>query len=153
MALTSTWIQQVQPLLESADYTVEHSDTELRIYLTDAETLVLRLRCYDDKENPGLSYIHFDMPLGLEIPDQHWLKAAQEIMAFNRNFPLGQFSLSEASEPYLDYHLQVPGHGEFLLNLLEAVQLSFLFARQLMDSLQHKLTDWLNPRLPYQATA
>lgn len=144
MQANQSWIDKIQALLESADYRVEQDNDTLQVYLKDTETLVLRLSLHSDADEPERCFVHFDMPLEMHIPEQHWLKAAEEIMAFNRATPVGHFSLSEAAQPYLDYRLPVPAHGEFMLNLIEVVQLSFLFARHLAERLQQKLGDWLS---------
>lgn len=144
MHTSQSWIERIQPLLESADYTVEHQNNALRVYLKETDTLRLDLSLHRDVDDPSRSFVHFDMPLALKIPEQHWLQAAEEIMDFNRATPVGHFSLSEAAQPYLDYRFPLPAHGEFMLNIIEAIQLSFLCARHLAERLQYKLSDWLS---------
>lgn len=142
-----SWLQEIQSYLETVEYDVQARDQELLICLQHpdqpGQTLSMRLSFLSSEDN--FYFARFEIPLGLEIPDQYWLKAAQVIADFNRTSPLGEFSISECSQPYYDYLVQVPAHGDFALNLLAAIQMSFLCAGRFMEAMQQKLRDWLLP--------
>ncbi len=138
-------LQELRSFLESADLKVQQQQQDLMIEFQDGTTM--RLSLLEDPENNNQRYVQFLMPIGVEIPDQHYLHAAQVIAEFNHMSPLGIFSISEASQPYFDYHFQVPAHGHCHLSLLEAIQLSYLFAGRLLEFLQTKLSEWVRPSL------
>lgn len=146
-------LQEFRSFLESADLKVsEHRELSqaLVVHFEETNPLKLELSLHHDPENHDQPYVKFWMPLSLQIPDQHFLHAAQAISDFNRVSPLGIFSISAESQPYFDYQFHVPSHGAFLLNLLEAIQMSFLFAGRLIEFLQHKLHEWVRPSLRSQ---
>ena len=140
-------LDEFRSFLESADLHVTEQQQALIIHFGDQTSLELSL--LNDPEYNQL-YVQFLIPIGVEIPDQHFLRAAQAIADFNRMSPLGIFSISEESRPYFDYQYQVPAHGECMLNLLEAIQLSHLFAGRLLEYLQRKLREWVMPGLRTQ---
>lgn len=143
-------LQHLQAFLASSglkvELTAQDQAQSLLIHFEDETSLSLRLSLHPDAES-GRYYVQFLMPIGLEIPDQHFLHAAQLIADFNQVSPFGNFSISEESRPYFDFLFQVPAHGECHLSLLEAIQISYLFAGRLLESLRHKLMEWVMPNI------
>lgn len=137
---------ELRSFLESADLKVTEQQQSLSIHFDTslASELQLSLHQYPEAEN---RYVQFLIPIGLEIPDQHFLNAAQTIADFNRTTPLGLFTISEDARPYFDYQFQIPSHGACMLSLLEAIQLSYLFTGHLIELLQRKLGEWVRPGL------
>jgi hypothetical protein len=144
-------LHELCSFLESADLKVQQHHQDLVIEYPDNTSMTLRLSLVHDPDNLGQRYVHFLMPIGVDIPDQHFFHAAQVIADFNRTSPLGVFSISEESRPYFDYQFKVPAHGECHLNLLEAIKLSYLFAGRLLEFLQSKLHEWVLPLRPQTA--
>lgn len=140
-------LHELRSFLESADLKVQQLQQDLVIQFEDNTSLTLRLSLLHDPENAGQRYVQFLMPIGVEIPDQYYLRAAQVIAEFNNMSPLGIFSISEESRPYFDYHFQVPAHGNCHFSLLEAIQMSYLFAGRLLEFLQLQLSEWVRPSL------
>ncbi|HEY9842276.1 MAG: hypothetical protein ACAI44_37970 [Candidatus Sericytochromatia bacterium] len=137
-------LHDLRSFLESAALKVTEQQQALVIHFDDHTSLTLQLSLHYHPDD-GQRYVQFLIPIGVDIPDQHFLHAAQVIADFNQVSPLGIFSISAESRPYFDYSFQVPAHGECMLNLLEAIQLSHLFAGRLMEFLQRKLREWLMP--------
>lgn len=138
-------LQEIRTFLESAHLDVKLNDTnqdqELLVHYDSEITLSLRL--HPNPEHTDQCFVQFLIPLGVDIPDPYFIPAAQVIADFNHMAPMGIFSISEASQPYFDYHFQVPSHGECQLNLLAAIRMSSLFARRLCEYLQLKIQEWL----------
>lgn len=145
MTNSTVWLDRLLPLLESANFTVQHpSDDELLIFFEGhAAPLALRLNCLTPEVGPQLCDARVQIPLSLEIPEAQLLYAVQVMADFNRHAPLGQCNMSPEAQPYFDHQVQMPAHGEFYFNLLEMIQLSFLFAGRLMDFLQGKIREWV----------
>lgn len=137
---------ELRAFFESADFRVTVQQQTLLLHFDDNQSLGLELSLHQHPE-AGQRYVQFLMPISLEIPDQHFLHAAQVIADFNRTSPLGLFSISADARPYFDYQFMVPSHGACMLSLLEAVQMSYLFAGHLMEFLQRKLSEWVMPGL------
>lgn len=143
-------LHELHSFLESAGLKVTETAQALVIHFDDQTSLTLQLSLLYSPEDDQ-RYVQFLMPIGVDIPDQHFLHAAQAIAEFNRVSPLGVFSISEESRPFFDYQFQVPAHGECMLNLLEAIHISHLFANRLMEFLQRKLREWVMPLRPQVA--
>lgn len=138
MICNQDWITQMTGVLTHAGYQVDQHDQSLQIQ-SDTSGFALQL-AFVHPDSLQHSIAELSILLAAKIPDQDWLQAALLIADFNRVSPYGRFSLSGSSQPFFDHRLQLPRHGEFVLGLLEAIQLSFLSALRFLQSLPQQ---WL----------
>ena len=132
------FVHQISPVLESANFQVRNHEGQFLIQGPGHPDLTLRLD-FQTSDQADAPLAKFSIPLDFEIPDQQWLNAAHIIDDFNRSAPLGVCALDGISSPAFDYHLPISLQGEFLLNLVEAVQMSFVAAWHLLSLLRQKL--------------
>ena len=133
MICDQDWITQIAGALTNAGYQVDQHDQSLLIQ-RDLNEFSLQL-AFVHPPSMQHSIAELSILLAAEVPDQDWLEAARLIADFNQASPYGSFSLSGSSQPFFDHRLQLPRHGQFVLGLLEAIQLSFLSALRFFQSL------------------
>ena len=141
--LNNDFFAAILPTLESANYHVARQNGSLVIQFDGEEALQLEIEIHSSHDDPQCQIVHFVLPIGVDIPDPYWISAAKLIADANRQSPLGEFSISETSQPYFDYRFIVNTRGEFSLNLLEAIQMSFVVATRFLDKFQTTLREWL----------
>ncbi len=139
MICDQEWITQIASVLNNAGYQVVQQEQSLLIQ-NNLSDFALEL-AFVHPESTQHSIAELSILLAAKIPDQDWLQAARLIADFNQVAPYGSFSLSGSSQPFFDHRLQLPRHGQFVLGLLEAIQLSFLSALRFLQSLPHQ---WLS---------